>query len=75
MSILDLVRRANLSPVSISLCVLAFVTLGGLIYWQFKPSKRLSLPYFYVGSDVVATLEEAHAKVCTKIAKRSEAIR
>lgn len=65
MSILDLVRRANLSPVSISLCVLAFVTLGGLIYWQFKPSKRLSLPYFYVGSDVVATLEEAHAKCPT----------
>lgn len=61
MAILDLF---DLSSISISLCVLAVAAVSGLIYRRFLPSKRLDLPYFYIGSSVVTTLEEAHEKVC-----------
>lgn len=63
MALLDLLLL-DLSPISISLYVLAVAAVGGLIYWRFIPSKRLDLPYFYIESNVVATLEEAHEKVC-----------
>lgn len=59
MAILDIV---DLSLFSLSLYVLAFGVVGGLICWRFILEKRLDLPYFYVDSSVVITLEEAHKK-------------
>lgn len=60
MGILNLL---DLSPISTSLCVLAFAAVGGLIYRQFSPKKRLDLPYFSPDSSLVSMLEEAHEKV------------
>lgn len=55
-------------PFTIFLCLLALASIGYIINWHFIPSKkRLDLPYFYVGKDVVSTLEEAHEKVCWRV--------
>ena len=56
-------ERVNLTPSSIGAFVLAISCFGVLLRWLFKTSKRLDLPTFYVKSDVVATLEQAHKEV------------